>query len=211
MILEFHEDTHTYIYNGEEVPSVSEILRFARNEIYSPSTRNKAALDKAADRGSRIHRAAEEIDREGVADCDADILPYVEGYVKFLKEHDVRWEMIEVPLLHLGPNPYAGRLDRYGTVDGKKMLVDIKSTKVISKQAKILYDAQLTAYSEADYFQISEDVMDVRTLDVQEMAVLQLKDDGTYKLVPAEDEEVWWHCLRLHHRLSKTKRKKVSK
>ena len=214
MSLEFYEDTHTYVYEEEELPSVSEILRFVRYDLYGASPKNKAALGKAADRGSRVHRACEEIDRKGMTDCDPDIIQYIAAYVKFLSEHEVEWKYIETPCFKLRPIPYAGTLDRYGVVDGKKMLIDIKSTKTITKGNKLLYEAQLNAYGTADYFQTSKTTIDAIPLKIDEMAILQLKDDGTYKLIPVAESDVFWRCLYLHNDLSKIKskqkRKKVS-
>ena len=213
MSFEFNEDTHTYRFEEEEIPSVSEILRFISNDIYGVKRDSKAALGKAADRGSRIHRAAEEIDRTGMTDCDPDIVQYVSAYVQFLKDHDVKWELIETPILRLSPYKYAGTLDRYGVVDGKRMLIDIKSTRTIGKKEKLMYETQLNAYSEAHYIQTSPTTLSAKTIGVDEMAVLQLKADGTYKLIPvAKNDEIWWLCMRLHDELNKTKskRKKAS-
>ena len=210
MSFEFYPDTHAYFYQEEKVPCVSEILRFVSNDIYGASRKNKAALGKAADRGTRIHRAAEEIDRTGMTDCDPDIIQYVSGYVQFLKDHDVKWELIETPCLHLEHYKYAGTLDRYGVVDGDQTLVDIKSTRTIGKMEKLLYAAQMTAYSEAHYFRESDILTSVRHLNQSKLAILQLKADGTYKLIYVQpQDELWWTCLSLNDKLTIPKRKRA--
>ena len=210
-MLEFFEDKHIYLLDGEPVPCVSEILRFIHSEVYTKT--DKKAMDKAANRGTRIHRACEEIDRKGITECDTEILQYVSAYVQFLKDHDVTWELIETPLLYtMYPCAYAGTLDRYGVVDGKKMLIDIKSTRSITKKHQLLYATQLTAYSWADRVYI-DGKESWKHRGVDSMAILQLKPDGTYKLIEVNSEDdLWMACLTMHNKFYlTTKRKKVSK
>lgn len=199
-MLEFNEDKHIYYLDGEQIPCVSEILRFAFREVYGTDKKDKA-MDRAALRGTRIHRACEEIDRTGMTECEPDILQYVSAYVQFLKDHNVNWELIEQPVYsQSGDVTFAGTLDRFGVVDGKKTLLDIKSTKSITAKHKLLYSAQLAAYNAA----LEE--------DVEQHIILHLKPDGTYKINKVEpDVCAWVSCLMLHSEFEKTKRKKVSK
>ena len=195
--LEFIPDSHEYILDGKRIPSVSEILRFAFYEVYG--TEKDKAMDRAADRGVRIHRACEEIDRLGATDCDGNILQYVSAYVQFLKDHDVDWKYIEKPICNES-GMFAGTLDRFGVVDGKTTLLDIKSTKSITGKHKLLYSTQLAAYGSC----LSE--------YIDQFCILQLKPDGTYKLIKVEpNSAAWCSCLMLHTEFEKTKRKKVSK
>ena len=198
MELEFLEDGHIYRLGEKEIPSVSEIIRFMAREIYQDT--DKFAMDKAADRGTRVHRAAEEIDRTGKCECDSDISGYVNAYAQFLSEHSVQWEMIEES--RLGPDDeYAGTIDRYGILDGESVLLDIKTTKKISKKHKLLYETQLTLYS------WTFDMLDYPT-NIK-LVILKLNEDGTYKLIPAEDKgELACACLDLHKAFEKTKRRK---
>ena len=201
MMLEFNEDKHIYYLDGEQIPCVSEILRFAFREVYGTDKKDKA-MDRAALRGTRIHRACEEIDRTGMTECEPDILQYVSAYVQFLKDHDVSWEEIEKPIFSSsGHVAFAGTLDRLGVVDGKMTLLDIKSTKSITAKHKLLYSTQLAAYGACmDRF-------------IDQFCILQLKADGTYKLIKVEpNANVWCSCLMMHYEFMKTeRRKKVSK
>ena len=70
----FFDKDHTYQVDGETVPSVSEVLRFMSREIYD--TVNQYTLDNAADRGSRVHKACENLDRYGSCEVSRDIEPY---------------------------------------------------------------------------------------------------------------------------------------
>ena len=85
MSLEFNKKGRIYTYNGQEVPSVSEIIRFAATEVYGQT--DEVLMDIAAERGTRVHKACEELDRTGKCECDGDIEGYVRAYQKFLFEH----------------------------------------------------------------------------------------------------------------------------
>lgn len=192
-MLEFFANTHTYKLDGVDIPSVSEILRFLYREVYEEP--DKFLMDQAADRGTRVHAATEELDTKGCTTADPDISGYVSAYVQFLKDHEVAWHAIEHMVSY--EDWYAGTFDRFGRVDGKQMIIDIKTTSSISKKHKVLYGAQLTAYWRA---------VNCKEADI---AVLQLKSDGTYKLIPLEkQDEALDSCLKLHRIFSATKRRK---
>jgi len=193
-LLNFRPDDHVYELDGEELPSVSEIIRFITREIYSEI--DQATLDRAADRGTRAHKATEVLDKYGEADCDDDIIPYVSAYIKFRSEHDCEYDKIEWSTY----NPeemYACTLDRAGVIDGKRCILDIKTTYTIHK---VPVAAQLTLYKNA---------VEKQGQKVEKLYVLQLKKDGTYSLkeIP-EDQDLATACLTLHRRFVKKKRRK---
>ena len=201
MALEFIEKDHRYLLDGEEIPSVSEIIRFAEREVYKEPS--KFQMDQAADRGRRVHKACEELDKTGACECDGDIAGYVKAYAKFKAEHDVSWMYIEEPVIGL-KNRYAGTLDRAGRMDNKNVILDIKTTGTITGKHKILYKLQLTMYGAARIA-----ATDLYLPDDSEYYVLQLKDDGTYKLISLEgDSTLAVCCLLLHEEFEKTKRRK---
>ena len=57
----FYDKEHEYELNGEIVPSVSELSRFASREIYGDV--NQYILDNAADRGTKVHKQCELLDK----------------------------------------------------------------------------------------------------------------------------------------------------
>lgn len=193
----FYDDTHRYTVDGDEVPSVSELIRFLTREVYNDTP--QFFMDGAAARGTLVHRATESIDKYGTVECEDDIAPYIQAYVQFLKDKTPEWEKIEWPICN--EKKYAGTVDRYGELDGKRVVLDIKTTQSISGMHKLLYGAQLTLYKMA--------VEQERP--VEELVVLQLKKDGSYKLIPIEENEpLALACLTMHEAIknSKSKRRK---
>lgn len=190
----FLEEGHKYMLGGEELPSVSEVCRFISREIYSDIAQRP--VDLAAARGTKVHKATEVLDKYGSCEVTEDIAPYLQAYLLFRKDHPCTWERIEYASHH--PEAlYAGTLDRLGTVDGKRAIVDIKSTANIDPAHRKLYTAQLNLYR-----RMLPDA-------VEALYVLQLKKDGTYKLWPLEIEDTLADaCLSLHAALKKRKRKK---
>lgn len=193
----FYDDTHRYTVDGEEVPSVSELTRFLTREVYTDTP--QFFMDGAAQRGTLVHKATESIDKYNSVECSEDIAPYIQGYVQFLKEQKPEWEKIEWPICN--GTRYAGTVDRYGCLNGNSVILDVKTTASITGLHKVLYRAQLNLYRLA--------VMLEKPVD--ELWILQLKKDGSYKLIPIEvDEPLAYACLTMHEAIknSKTRRRK---
>ena len=201
--LVFYDVDHRYTVDGQEVPSVSELTRFITREVYEDTP--KLAMNNAADRGTRIHRATEALDKFGTVEIESggeedDITPYISAYAQFLKEHTPNWEQIEWPV-HNGML-YAGTLDRYGTMDGKMVILDIKTAASIGSLLKVLYTAAQNLYRmaiEPEY-------------TVEAIYILQLKKDGKYRLIELEiQNELAEACIELHLALRKKKKGKKTK
>lgn len=191
----FYEKEHIYELNGEQLPSVSELTRFISREVYGDLAQFR--LDHAAERGTKVHKLTEALDKYGEVDVSEDVLAYIQAYVRFRREHETAWQKIEYATHH-PDNLYAGTLDRYGTVDGKRCIVDIKTSSTLQKQ---LYTAQLNLYR----MMLLPDTVDA-------LHVLHLKPDGTYKLVELPiDDTLANACLTLHTALKKKKRKRKEK
>lgn len=195
-ILEFRSDVHIYELDGEIVPSVSEICRFIDREIYGDV--NQYVLDNAAHRGTKVHKATEALDKFGEIECDEDIILYVQAYVKFRREHKCEWHRIEWSTYNTEQR-YAMTADRVGIMDGKSVLLDIKTTSSI-QTAKVT--AQLTLYKMA---------LETQGVLIDECYALRLDKSGKYQLKKIEpDIELATSLLYLHRILQKKpKRKKV--
>ena len=170
--LTFDEDTHTYRYNGNVVPSVTTVLKPLTNLDMVPPH----VLQAAADFGTAVHKACE-LDDLGELDLialDPALVPYLMAWRKFSTEHSAKWVHIEKQV-HNKTLGYAGTLDRFGFVDGMSTLLDIKSSIELYPSV----GPQLVAYEKA----IEEPV-------IHRMAV-QLKGDGTYVAKLYEDPTDW--------------------
>ncbi len=187
------EDVHQYTVDGEEVPSVSELTRFISKEIYGDVV--QSTLDAAADRGTRVHKGAEALDKFGTVEIEDELLPYLQAYVSFVKEHKPEWEKIEWPVNN--GMLYAGTIDRYGILDTKRSIVDIKTTSRISPGHRVLYTAAQNLYRMA----IEENH------PVEQIVILQLKKDGTYKCIELEiQDELANACIVLSQALKRRRR-----
>lgn len=190
----FFDQGHKYTLDGEELPSVSELCRFLSREIYGDVSQWR--LDQAADRGTAVHKATESLDKYGSVDVQDGILPYVQAYLQFRREHAVEWQKIEYATHHPAKK-YAGTIDRYGTVDGILSLMDIKTSYTIHKP---LCAAQLNLYRW---------MLEADGRFVDRLFILHLKKDGSYKLQPFEkDDALPEALLTLHNTLKKKGRKK---
>lgn len=189
----FFDQGHKYTLDGDEVPSVSELCRFLSREVYG--TVAQYTLDRAAERGTKVHKACEALDVYGKVEVTDDISPYVQSYLKFRQEHDIKWNMVERSMANQKER-YAGTIDRYGELDGVKALVDLKTTYTVHKRLAI---AQLNLYRW---------MIEAEGHHIEKQYILHLKKDG-YKLVEIEkNDEVPRALLTLHRLMEKKRRKK---
>lgn len=214
--LDFFDSTHTYMLDGEEIPSVSEISRFASREIYNESI-DKFILDNAKERGKAIHESTEQLDLTGKCDISVEYTPYVNAYVQFRKDYNIKnYIYIEKPLAH-SELKYAGTLDRVYEIDkpfadmvkkqckvdisdkiGQVAIIDLKTSSAVKKP---LAQIQLPAYAELIIKNIK--------LKVGCLLILQLKKDGRYKVYYFNNNlSLFNNCLCLHNALKKKKRKR---
>ena len=224
--------THTYTVDGEEFPSVSEISRFASREVYGEVSQFN--LDNACSRGSAVHKATEILDKYGKCECDEDIAPYIQAYVKFRKDFGIKdYAHIEKALAH-EELKYAGTIDRIHTIDEKfaeAVKENCKSFVFINAEGKV--EKIKTAQDLAPFIgklaiidlKSSSTVQNVLALiqlngyklsteynglgEVKALFILHLEKDGKYKLIGFEiTPDLFMACLTLHKALQKKKRVK---
>ena len=165
----FLEKTHTYLLSGRPVPCVSDLCRFLSREIYSQTP--PWMLEQAAERGTAVHAATEELDKTGAASVEECYAPYLLAYAAFLRDHTPQWLLTEKPL-YCAEDDFAGTIDRYGLLSGRNTLVDIKTTYTVHKP---LCQASLGLYRR---------LLEANGYPVDHQLILHLRKDGTYKLHP---------------------------
>ena len=196
-ILKFFDERHTYELNGELVPSVSELSRFASREVYGDIS--QYTLDNAADRGSKVHKACENLDRYGDCEVDDGIAPYIKAYLAFHEEHQPEWVAIEKPLASEAMK-FAGTLDRVGKIKGVDglVIVDLKSSSVVQKVLALI---QLNGYKKLYEENFGE--------EIKKLYILHLQKDERYKLIEFPmDDTLFMACWHLHQAFKKKPRKK---
>lgn len=129
--LEYIDETHTYLVDGIELPSITQILKTKFGNKYEGIDRN--ILDNASRLGSKMHEAIEKFEKEGFDDSG---LIEVRNY-QFLKKM-YKWECLEneIPvILFKNDMPIAcGRIDAVFKIDDKIGLADFKRTAVLDKE-----------------------------------------------------------------------------
>lgn len=128
--LEYIDESHTYLCDGVIVPSVTQILKIKFGGKYKGVS--KRTLERAANKGTEVHRAIELYCKEG----RKSDLPEVRNF-KFLKSKygfEVLDNEVPVILFKDGEPIAGGRLDLVISMDGKTGLADIKRTSTLDKE-----------------------------------------------------------------------------
>ena len=128
--LEFIEDTHTYIYDGVILPSITQILKTKFGKKYKGIS--KEILNKASQKGTEVHKAIEEFETKGMESDYKELRNY-----KFLKKQ-FKFECLqnEIPVvLFKEDKPIAaGRIDLVLKEGNKVGIGDIKRTSTFDKE-----------------------------------------------------------------------------
>ena len=128
-VLEYIDETHTYIYDGVVLPSITQILKFKFGGKYDGIP--KETLERAAEQGTAVHQAIEDYEQQGIE----TELPELRNY-KFLKKA-YGFECIanEVPVVLFKDDEAVacGRLDLVLKEGEQIGLGDIKRTSALDK------------------------------------------------------------------------------
>ena len=124
-MIEYIDQDHVYLYNGEIIPSVTQILSFIFPDKYKGIP--EYILKNKATYGSKIHEAIEKFESEGIIEK----LDYIQEasfnqYLKLKEEHNI--EVIDQEKIIHYKDIYAGRYDMSANVNGEYSLIDIKTT-----------------------------------------------------------------------------------
>lgn len=138
MELKFNEPTHTYTFGEKNLPSVTQICRFAYPDAYSDIPENDKAFYFS--RGSGVHKLTEDVENgiDGQFTYDPEVEEYRAGHSRFLRDTGFRaipgGIELRVKNLELG---YAGTLDRIGTIQNRVVVLDYKTSSVKDKPTSL--------------------------------------------------------------------------
>lgn len=170
-MIRFIEETHTYLdEKGRRVPSVTQILSIVSAHTYGDI--NESVLENARQRGNVVHFAVRLYEEANMESIKEEYKGYLDAYKKAKEKYNIEVDEME-KLVYNSEHNYAGTLDILGKVDGEDAIIDIKTTSVMHKE---LVTLQTNAYANCD---------ELRGKGYK-LYVLQLKDDGTYKLIKLE-------------------------
>lgn len=175
--LEYFDDTHTYLYDGLMLPSVTQILGVKYRNDYASVP--PAVLNNASKRGTAVHKAIENFNVSGYDDGSEAVRNF-----KFLqKQYGFEVLDSELPIVIFKDDmPIAcGRLDMTMLMDGETGIADIKTVSTLNKE-KIAY--QLNLYRLG--------LMQSYGIDAKFLKIIHLRD-GIRKVIdsPVNEGMAW--------------------
>lgn len=129
-VLEYIDDTHTYLFNGVVVPSVTQLLQKKFGSKYDGVP--KAVLERAAERGTALHKAIEDYEGQGI---ETNLIE-LHNWIALKAEHELQVMGNELPvvLFRDGEAVAAGRCDLFLANQGVFGLGDIKRTYRLDRE-----------------------------------------------------------------------------
>lgn len=176
--LEYDDDTHTYLVDGVIVPSVTQVLDIKFGGKYASV--NPATLNRAANRGTTIHKAIEDYCKG-----NEELLGTKEvRNFRFLKKHyefDVLENETPIVITKEGIPIVAGRLDLVLGINGVNALADIKTVSTLDKEY-LAYQLNL--------YRIG--YMQSYGADIKELYGVHLRDDKRkFVKIPIDEGRAW--------------------
>lgn len=164
--LTFEEARHIYRLDGIVIPSVSEIMEPLTAKKYSGVS--QAVLDRAAQRGTEVHAAAETYANYGFEDISDENRPYFDAFLQWWRDSHPEPVGTELKVFHRLLR-YGGTVDLLAWIDGKLTLCDYKTTYKVSDMT---CGVQLEAYAQA---------LASHGVAVEDKRIIKLGKDGRYE------------------------------
>lgn len=186
----FDPEPHTYTYRGKLVDSVTQTIQLSGlGDDFSHVPEDR--MTYARRRGNMVHAACHYYD-DGDLDLetvDPKIRGYVDAYIKFRTEKPIKVIAVEKKMVTLDFGPYAlaGTPDLVCWMDGRRVVVDRKTSQHMSKAMGL----QTAGYK------ILWNVKNPKA-PVSERYGLRLEITGKYKLVAhadPDDAAAFMDCL----------------
>ena len=130
-LLEYIDESHTYIFNGVILPSITQILKVKFGNKYLGVS--NSTLERAANLGTEVHKAIEDYETKGIENIE---LKELRNYVFLKVRNNFKCLKNEVPIvLFLDDKPVAaGRVDLVLEQNGQVGIADIKRTSTFDKE-----------------------------------------------------------------------------
>ena len=185
--LTFNAENHQYFLDGFPIPSVSEIIKPLHDKIYKNI--DGKALEIAADKGVRVHRAIEFMSKYKLNKFDEDITGYIEAYKKFRNDNP-SWKLLYSELRTYNKALlYGMTIDEIYKTEKGIVICDLKTTSSTHLGA---WSVQLSAYKAGFESQYKDK-------KVEGIYILLIFKDGKYKLYKLEDNfSVFLSCLEIY-------------
>lgn len=189
LMLTFDEGSHVYKWEGDVVPSVTQIINGGGGGV-DYSNIPAFILNRAAEIGTEVHKSVELFHAEGRAleTYDAVAAEYLVGYAQFLQDTGFVADYTEQQL-YSKRYGYAGTIDLIGRIGDATCVADIKTTSELHRETTEL---QLAAYKQL--------VVENGLGPVDKKYIIWLKKKGKvrYELVEMKDPMAIYrflHCI----------------
>jgi hypothetical protein len=195
--LEFTEDKHIYKIKNIILPSVTNIIEPIARSVYDDV--NEYRMEKARVKGHEVHFAVDLFHKTGHIEIEEQYKGYLDGYFKFLKDHEGRIEILKTEhKTYHKVLKYAGTSDIIALLDGVLIVIDLKTTIILNK---ILTQLQLPAYKESiNSWQKTEKTK------IKDCYTLQLTKDADYNFDKVEENyDIFLKLFSIYNYISKNK------
>lgn len=177
--LEYYDDLHLYLFEGLILPSVTEIIGKKFNDYADVP---KQVLNRAAERGTKVHKQIENYCKSGIDDGSTAI-----RHFKFLQSQ-YNFEVLdnEMPLvIFMDDVPVScGRLDMTIEMDGKVGIADIKTCSALNKE-KIAYQLNMYRIGLMQTYGVQAEFLKIIHIrdDKRKFIDMPINEAETYKLI----------------------------
>ena len=129
-VLEYIDETHTYLYDGIVLPSITQLLKVKFGSKYDGIP--KSVLQRASRRGTALHKAIEDYEYQGI---DTDLVE-LKNYKRLKEDHgfSVMGNELPVVLFQDCEAVAAGRCDLFLAKEGVFGLGDVKRTYKLDRE-----------------------------------------------------------------------------
>lgn len=177
--LEYYDEEHLYLFEGLILPSVTQIIDKKFNDYAGVP---KDILNRAAERGTKVHKQIENFCKSGIDDGSTAI-----RHFKFLQSQ-YNFEVLdnEMPLvIFMDDVPVAcGRLDMTIEMDGKVGIADIKTCSALNKE-KIAYQLNMYRLGLMQTYGVQAEFLKIIHIrdDKRKFIDMPINEAETYKLI----------------------------